>query len=435
MRSRGTKRAVAGVGAAAVVVLVVVLVVTSLSGTTAHKPSAVNTTAGVTTTTNPYAAEEARNLLAAERVVNATLPARTGAPAPTLRRRPYRTMLASHQVVGFVPWYELGNVDSMDLGGFTTLVYSELGVHRNGTLDESMSSQPWSLLSSGAVNGVIATGHSDGDRVLLAVFAEAQSVLGPLCAHGAADGARLARQVARLLPVYDFDGVDLDLEGSSTADRAGFVTFVKAFASTLKARDRTWTVMLNTYAQSVENPTGFFDVQALAPYVNQLFVMAYDMENPEVASADAPLAGAELSDVEALATYTGAGLAGKTILGNPFYGYDFPAQGKIVGSQASGQPYAVTYDQIYDSIVENGHKPRWDSQTETPYIVFRRSRQWHQTWFDDPVSIALKVALASKFHVAGVGAWELGMVVDQPRMITLLAGGSPVVKLALAAQP
>jgi spore germination protein YaaH len=213
------------------------------------------------------------------------------------------------------------------------------------------------------------------------------------------------------------------------------VTFVKAFSARLRILDRSWTIMLNTYPQSVQDTTGFFDVPALAPAVDDLFVMAYDMDNTEIPSADAPLTGASLSDVSALASYSGAGLAAKVILGVPFYGYDFPAAGPKVGSQAAGPPYAVTYDQIVASVTTDGHKPLWDPVTGTPYTVFRRSGAWHQTWFDDPTSIALKTALAAQFHVAGVGAWELGMVRDQAGMVNVLTGGAPVVKLALASEP
>jgi spore germination protein YaaH len=163
--------------------------------------------------------------------------------------------------------------------------------------------------------------------------------------------------------------------------------------------------------------------------------MAYDMDSTEIPSADAPLGGADLSDVSALATYVGAGLGPKVILGIPFYGYDFPASGPKNGAAAVGSPYAVTYDQILTSITDDGHKPIWDPITETPYTVFKRQGQWHQTWFDDPVSVALKTALAAQFRVAGVGAWELGMVGNAPQMISALDGQSTVVKQALATQP
>jgi spore germination protein YaaH len=193
--------------------------------------------------------------------------------------------------------------------------------------------------------------------------------------------------------------------------------------------------MLNTYPESAEAPAGFFDIKALAPYVNEFFVMAYDMDSTEIPSADAPLDGEYLSDAAALATYVSAGLGSKVILGIPFYGYDFPSSGAGRDAAVTSPPYAVTYDDILTSIAVDHHKPLWDPDTDTPYTVFRYEKAWHQTWFDDPVSVALKTALADKFGVAGVGAWEIGMVANAPQMISALDGDSPAVKLLLATQP
>ncbi len=433
-----TQRRRTGIAIAAVVVLAgtltaVGVVVSNVGGS--GSGTTTTTAPSIPTTTNPYAAEESRTLLAAAQAVNVTLPTRQGAAAPPLGKRPYRKPLGRHQVVGFVPYYELGSLGNADLAAFTDLVYYALNVERNGALEETSSSAGWTSLQDGSAGELVTVGHADRDRVLLSVFSQSQAVLGALSAHPLSAGRRLADELAPQLSSAGFDGVDLDLEGQDASDRSGFVAFVAAFSSRLRALDPTWTIMLNTFPQSVADTTGFFDVPALARSVNDLFVMAYDMDDTEIPSANAPLTGAALSVVGALASYTAAGLANKTILGTPFYGYDFPAQGSNVGAEASGPPYAVTYDAIVESVAHNGHKPLWDPVTETPYTVFRRSGSWHQTWFDNPASIALKTALAAQFHIAGVGAWELGMVQDAPEMISVLAGGSPVVKLPLATQP
>ncbi len=387
-----------------------------------------------TTTTNPYAARETAAVLAAEGAVNLRLPAVSGATAPRLAKRTYRHPLGSHEVVGFVPYYELGSLSGTHLAAFTYLVYYALQVRADATIVESNASGGWTSLQDGQVSGLLTTGRAEGDRVLLSVFADRQAVLQGLCSHPVAAGRRLADSLAPLLSSYGFAGVDLDLEGRNASDRSGFTAFVTALSARLLAIDPSWNLMLNVFPQSAEYAGGLFDLSALAPSVNELFVMAYDMNSTEVPSPDAPLFGSALSDVAALATYSAEGLAAKVILGVPFYGYDFPALGPLVGEPANGQPYAVTYDDIVASIADNGHKPRWDPSSDTPFIAFKRAGRWHQTWFDDPASIALKVALAAQFHVAGVGAWEIGMAEGQPQMIAVLAGGSPVVKLPLPAQ-
>jgi hypothetical protein len=421
--------------AGALVVALAVLAVIGVAGKTVTGAGTTSLIPTIPTTTNPYAAIEARTLRAAEQVVNVSLPSFRGDAAPVLPALAYSVPLGPHQTIGFVPYYELGSISSEDLADFTDLVYSSVEVADNGTLVESDSSGGWAALLNGGAGDLVAAGHASGDRVLLSLFADSQPVLGGLSGHPAIYGRRLAGEVAPLLADHGFDGVDIDLEGQDASDRAGFVSFVAAFSNALWASDSTWAIMLNTYPQSAEDPTGFFDVKALAVHVDQLFVMAYDMDSTEIPSANAPLDGTSLSDANALASYVAAGLGPKVILGIPFYGYDFPASGPADGAAATGSPYAVTYDEIVTSVNHDGHRPLWDTGTATPYIVFRTGKQWHQTWFDDPVSVALKTALAAEFGVAGVGAWELGMVAGAPQMISELGGGSPVVKLPLAHQP
>jgi spore germination protein YaaH len=94
---------------------------------------------------------------------------------------------------------------------------------------------------------------------------------------------------------------------------------------------------------------------------------------------------------------------------------------------ATGRPVAVTYA----AVVAAGHPPLWDPATETPWTSAHRGGKWHQTWFDDPVSVALKSALASQFRCAGVGVWDLGMSGGDPVITSALLGRSAPVKLPL----
>jgi len=405
----------------AIVVAVVCSLATSACGLTGASP---------TTTTQPdptavYLPREHAAVAAAERAVAVRLPKSIGAPAPSLPAHPFTSDLPAHQVLGFLPYWEVGTV-TPDYAGLSSLAYFAVDVARGGSLVETGAG--WRALASPSLAAVIAAAHAAGDRVLFTLFSEDPAVIHSLAVAPGPTADKLAAAVATQLRSGGFDGVDLDIEGQSTADRPGFVRFVTSFADRLRGIDPTWSITLNTYPTSAFDPRGFFDVAALAPHVDQLFVMAYDMQNPGVPSATAPLANASLNDALTLAEYTAIVPARKLILGIPLYGYDFPASRGGAPAFTMGTPVAVTYSEI----VAAGRKPLWDPASETPWMSFRRGGRWHQTWFDDPVSIALKTALAAQFGLAGVGVWELGMAGGDPQISTALAGGLPPLRLPLA---
>jgi hypothetical protein len=402
-----------------------VALVTALGCTACSTAGSVRTTTQAPDPAELLIPVEQRAVASAEKAVAVHLPSVPGKPAPTLPPGAFVRPLPPHQVVGFLPYWEVGRF-SPDYKSLTTLVYYAVTLAGGGSIERG--GEGWSVLKSTDLALEVRRAHAAGDRVLLTIFSESTPVLHSVSSSPTGTGRRLAGQTAALLHAGGFDGVDLDLEGTSTGDRSGFVSFVAAFSGALKSIDPAWSVMLNTYPTSAFDPLGFFDVKALVPHVDQLFVMAYDMQNPVVPSATAPLTNASLDDAMTLAEYASVVPAARIVLGIPLYGNDFPASSGFDGATTTGAPVAVTYSQI----VAVGRRPKWDPVTETPWTAFRRGGKWHQTWFDDPVSIALKTALAAQFACVGVGVWELGMSGGDPAITAALLGGSPPVKLALA---
>lgn len=387
-----------------------------------------------TTSTSPpnpytrYYEKGARALAEATRAVHVVLPRRSGAPAPTLPAGAFGRGLGSHQVLGFLPSWEISDAPSVDYAALSEVAYYALEVEPGGSLLHS--GQGWDDLVSGDVSPLVHDAHAAGDRALLTLYSGTQSTLAALAADPAS-GRALADRAAVLLTAGGFDGVDLDLEGQLASARAGFVRFMAQFSARLRTIDPTWSIVLNTLPQAAVDPESFYDLRALSPYVDDFFVMAYDMSDLEVPGPTAPLSGAELCDESVLASYSSVVPAGKIILGIPFYGYDFGVNRPRSHSVLVGQPFAVTYD----SIVSIDRGPRWDAQSDTPYVIFRRGTEWHETFFDDPTSVALKVALAAELHLAGVGAWEVGMAAGENAITAALDGGSPPLRLGRASEP
>ena len=153
-------------------------------------------------------------------------------PPRRSQRAAFVRPLRAHQVVGFLPYWEVGSF-TPDYQALTTLAYWAVGLGTDGSI--AQNGEGYSTLTSAALGLDIRQAHAAGDRVLLTVFSENPSVIHSIAAHPSTAGPRLARNVAALLSAGDFDGVDLDLEGNSTADRGGFVRFVASFSRTLRS--------------------------------------------------------------------------------------------------------------------------------------------------------------------------------------------------------
>jgi hypothetical protein len=359
--------------------------------------------------------------------VRVALPVSANAPAPAYSSSIFTRPLPSHQVFAYLPYWALGGEGSVNYADFTTIAYFSLGMHADGAVEKS--GLGWDDMQSQSFSSFRSAAHAARVRVLLTVATVNAAVLDSLSTHPATAAARFLANVRPLLANYNFDGVNLDLEGTNGADRAGFARFVELVAAGVHAARHSYTVAIDVYPQSASDPNSFYDVKPIGRSVDQLFIMGYDMEDPTVPSANAPLTGLGLSDVDALQTYAAVVPRSKLILGTPWYGVDWT----IVKHKHLPATFDAPITLVYSQIVAGGSKPLWDPSTDTVWFRYAYHGRAHEVWFDNGVSLALKSALAAQYSIAGVGVWALGMDSGNTDLLSALVGGAPVVKLPLAA--
>ena len=185
-----------------------------------------------------------RSVAAATKAVAVPLPRTLGAPAPTLGAGAFPVPLAAHQVVGFLPYWEVGSF-TPDYASLTTLAYYAAFVRQGGGIDTNPATDPgWAALQGAALTTDLQQAHAAGTRVLLTVFADTNPVIDSLASAPVSSARTMAADVAAQIEAHGFDGVDLDLEGTRASDRAGFVRFVAAFSADLRRVDASWTICL-----------------------------------------------------------------------------------------------------------------------------------------------------------------------------------------------
>ena len=351
----------------------------------------------------------------------AALPAATAPPTPAPPSLEGQPALRAHEMFGFAPYWTLPISSGFNLDGLTTLAYFSVDVAGNGTVVQS--GPGWVGYQSQALADLVTRAHGAGDRVVLTASCFDQSALNQMAADPTA-GPRLATSLVALVAAKNLDGINIDFEGKGSKDQAGLDTLVAAVSSAMHRANPHWQVTMDTYASSAGDPSGFYDIAGLAPNVDGFFVMAYDMNAPSTPSPTAPLTGAGFTDLDAVQQYSAVVSPSKVILGVPYYGYDWPTAGPGLGDPATGPPTPLSYSQI----VATGGKVYWDPTTQTPWTSYLVGSQWHQTFFDNPTSLALKARLADTYHIAGVGIWALGMEGAAPAMQAALQGNAPAVK-------
>ncbi len=349
------------------------------------------------------------------------LPVATSAPAPAPPSLASTPPLQPHEIFGYAPYWTLPQSSAFDVKDLTTLAYFSVDANADGTLNQSGSG--WNGYESQDLVNLVSRAHAAGARVVLTVTCFSQSSLNAITADPNA-AARLSSALIAAVSAKNLDGVNFDFEGEGSADRQGLTSLITAVAKALHAANPHWQVTMATYASAAADSAGFYDVAALAPALDGFFVMAYDMNDRQVPSATAPLVGGGFNDTEALQQFTAVVPPQKVILGVPYYGYDWPTTDDTRTAQATGGESPLSDAQIASS----GHPTYWDPSTQTAWTAYQVGNQWHETFFDDPTSLALKAQLAGTFHIAGLGIWALGMDGNNPAMLAALLGNAPAVK-------
>jgi hypothetical protein len=321
-----------------------------------------------------------------------------------------RARLAQREVFAFVPYWNLDSQRTFALKHITTLAYFGVDIARNGSIVRSGNG--WVGYQSQDLADLITRAHRAGIRVVLTIKQFHEDAI-----HAIATGAidTLTSEVIAAVRAKNLDGVNIDFEGTGDADRAAFTAMGTKLADALHAADPAWQVTLDTYVSSAaDSSSGFMDVAGLAPAIDSFFIMGYDMYQRTAASPNAPLPSYQ-SCIDA---YLRQAPPSKIILGMPFYGYDWPTQDNTARSPATGSPTPVTYEQITAA----AHPRYWDSGGSVPWTAYRSGGQWHEIYYDDASSLALKARFVNAAHLRGAGAWALGMNGIDATLVEALLG-------------
>jgi spore germination protein YaaH len=257
--------------------------------------------------------------------------------------------------------------------------------------------------------------HAQGVQVLLtATLFGSQSLRDLLgsTTHQATARAALIESMQQ----GDADGLMIDFEALPSDQ---FWTFVNFMADLKADLDLLGTDLGRTFNLMVCTPAvdwaGSYYYLELSRLCDALFIMAYDYHWSGSATTGpvSPAAGWGTYNVPWTINdylYYNADQPEKLILGLPWYGYDWPCVSADAGTETTSAATARTYNSAKS--LASTHGVLRDAIAQTPWTAYQQSG-WRQCWYDDTLSLGMKMDLADDEGFQGIGMWALGYEAEE----------------------
>ncbi|THE11910.1 LysM peptidoglycan-binding domain-containing protein [Bacillus timonensis] len=222
-----------------------------------------------------------------------------------------------------------------------------------------------------------------------------------------------AQQIADAIARYNLDGVNVDIENVTDADRANYTEFVRLLREKIPPTKEVSVAV-------AANPNGWnagwhgsYDYTNLAKYADYLMIMTYD----ESYQGGDPGSVASYSWVEKSIQYALAQdvAPDKIVLGIAHFGR-YWMEGQSYGG------YGISNSQVQTMIDRYNGTVVFDEVSKTPKAIVTikegdpvtfvngaaLSPGTYTIWFENDESIQAKLGLVGKYNLRGVGNWSLG---------------------------
>jgi len=195
---------------------------------------------------------------------------------------------------------------------------------------------------------------------------------------------------------YGLDGINVDFEMVPAEDRDNLTAFMRELY--LRFKPQGYIVSIDVFPKQNEtnDVAAAYDYAELAKYADKIMIMTYD--NHGMWSGPGPIA--DIAWVENNLKYALKFIPKeKLFLGVAAYGYDWSTQGTE----------SLEYKTIINLAQRYGQEVQWDEAAKSPYFSYvSDDGAKHTVWFENSKSLKEKLALITKYDIAGAAMWKLG---------------------------
>lgn len=223
---------------------------------------------------------------------------------------------------------------------------------------------------------------------------------------------QLAQQLADAVVWYNLDGVNVDIENVTEAERDMYTHFVKLLRDKLpQGKTLAVAVAPNPY-KLTKGWQGSYDYAGLAEHSDYLMIMAYD--ESYTGGPAGPVASYSFVEATIRQALTLVPKE-KLVLGIPFYG-------RYWKNGAAKGGYGLSNTDVVRLVSNYNGKVYFDTVKKSPYAVITIN-PWdnkpyvlgtpleagtYTIWFENETSIKYKLELVNKYDLKGTGSWSLG---------------------------
>lgn len=302
--------------------------------------------------------------------------------------------------------------DKIDFTALTHVVHFAVMPEPDGSLDTKRFD-----ISPARSSSIVTAAHQAGRKVLLCVGG-AESAVPFRSAMSSANRAQFVRHLVEIVITRNYDGLDIDMEPMTNADKEDYVAFITDLHASMK---KAKAELLLTAAVGDE-PDIFVPLKALFDHIN---LMTYTMSGAwpgwvtwqnsalDNGGQTFPQSPRQLPSVRLwVDTWLKAGFSpqqlgiGIAFFGDIWKGASAPLQ-SIAGVTVSKDTRYQTVMKYYES---NPLSYRWDAVAQVPYLSIDREGTADDLFisYDDAHSILSKFFYVKNKNLGGVIIWQLG---------------------------
>ncbi|MCW2278507.1 S-layer homology domain-containing protein [Heliophilum fasciatum] len=211
--------------------------------------------------------------------------------------------------------------------------------------------------------------------------------------------SQLVDQIVDFVRATGCDGVNIDLENFSPAEKNNFILFLNDLNQKLNRMNKELSVAVIASTSLTPHPASLaaaYDYEKIGTIVDRVIIMSYDQHWN--GSEPGPVAGKPWVE-KVVQTIAQQIPHEKLILGIPFYG-------RYWGNGKKGDgllyPQAIKLAQTHQAPLI------WDATESSWQIKYVDEQGPHEIWIDDRASLMSKMRFIHTYNLGGVAAWRLG---------------------------